>query len=235
MVKRKENKWLDGIMGVVVGDALGVPYEFKSREDMKQDPATGMRGYGTYNMPPGTWSDDSSMTLASLASLNEIRREGMPVDFQDMMERFVSWAEKGEYTPYGETFDIGRTTLDAVHRYQKNGRDISTCERFGEHDNGNGSLMRIMPVCLYAYELQKERRISDEAAVTLIHTASGLTHKHIRSKIACGLYYFCVRAILDVGGSLMDCLQSRDGPFTRISWTISGSCSFTTAVAGCSH
>ena len=68
--------------------------------------------------------------------------------------------------------------------------------------------MRIMPVCLYAYELQKERRISDEAAVTLIHTASGLTHKHIRSKIACGLYYFCVRAILDGDRSLMGCLQS---------------------------
>ena len=202
------NKWLDGIMGVVVGDALGVPYEFRSRDEMKQDPATDMRGYGTYNMPPGTWSDDSSMTLASLASLNEIRREGMPVDFQDMMERFTSWAVKGEYTPYGEVFDIGRTTLDAIHRYKKSGQDIFHCGGSGEHDNGNGSLMRIMPVCLYAYELQNNQGLSDEDAIALIHTASGMTHNHIRSKIACGLYYFCVRTVLDGRGSMTDRLQS---------------------------
>ena len=208
MGRQEEHKWLDSIMGVVVGDALGVPHEFRSRDEMKKDPATNMRGYGTYNMPPGTWSDDSSMTLASLVSLNESRRKGAPADFQDMMERFESWAVKGEYTPYGETFDIGRTTLDAVHRYQKNGRDTSTCGGSGEHDNGNGSLMRIMPVCLYAYELQKNQGLSNEDAVTLIHTASGLTHNHIRSKIACGLYYFCVRAILDEEGSLADRLQS---------------------------
>ena len=68
--------------------------------------------------------------------------------------------------------------------------------------------MRIMPVCLYAYELQKNQRLSDGDAVTLIHTASGLTHNHIRSKIACGLYCFCVRAVLDGEGSLADRLQS---------------------------
>ena len=99
MGRRQENKWLDGIMGVVVGDALGVPYEFRSRDEMKPDPATDIRGYGTYNLPPGTWSDDSSMTLASLVSLNESRRKGMPADFRDMMEQFAFWAVKGEYTP----------------------------------------------------------------------------------------------------------------------------------------
>ena len=148
------------------------------------------------------------MTLASLVSLNESRRNSEPVNFQDMMERFVFWAVKGEYTPYGEMFDIGGTTLDSIHRYRKNGQDIFACGGSGEHDNGNGSLMRIMPVCLYAYELQKDHGLSDEDALTLIHTASGLTHNHIRSKVACGLYYFCVRAILDEDGSLLDRLQS---------------------------
>ena len=63
MGRHEENKWLDGIMGVVVGDALGVPYEFRLRDEMKQDPAADMRGYGTYNLPPGTWSDDGSNRL----------------------------------------------------------------------------------------------------------------------------------------------------------------------------
>ena len=204
----KKNIWLDGIMGVVAGDALGVPYEFRTRDEIRTDPAVDMRGFGTYNMPPGTWSDDSSMTLASLVSLNESRRKGEPVDFQDMTDRFVSWAETGEYTPYGETFDIGNATSQALHRYQTGGRDIFACGGCGENDNGNGSLMRIIPVCLYVYELQKGQGLSDEDAITLIHTASGLTHNHIRSKIACGLYYFCVCAILDEQGGIADRLRS---------------------------
>ena len=58
-----QNIWKDGIIGLMVGDALGVPVEFSSREDREHDPVIGMRAYGTHNQPAGTWSDDSSMTL----------------------------------------------------------------------------------------------------------------------------------------------------------------------------
>lgn len=65
------NKIYDGIMGLVVGDALGVPVEFKKRDTFH---VTDMIGYGTYNQPPGTWSDDSSMTLATLESIGRFKR-----------------------------------------------------------------------------------------------------------------------------------------------------------------
>ena len=84
-----DNPILNGVMGLVVGDALGVPVEFKDRESLKQDPVTNMRGYGTYNQPPGTWSDDSSMTLALLDSL----KDGL--DYKDIMDKFISWYDKG--------------------------------------------------------------------------------------------------------------------------------------------
>lgn len=61
--------YLDGMMGLIVGDALGVPVEFSSREEMKKHPVTDMTGYGTYPVPAGSWSDDSSMALASLSAL----------------------------------------------------------------------------------------------------------------------------------------------------------------------
>ena len=109
-----DNPILNGVMGLVVGDALGVPVEFKDRESLKQDPVTNMRGYGTYNQPPGTWSDDSSMTLALLDSL----KDGL--DYKDIMDKFISWYDKGEYTPYGKMFDIGIATRQALSRY-KNG------------------------------------------------------------------------------------------------------------------
>lgn len=63
--------YLDGIMGLVVGDALGVPVEFTYREELKKSPVVGMMGYGTYPMPEGSWSDDSSMALATLSALHD--------------------------------------------------------------------------------------------------------------------------------------------------------------------
>lgn len=192
------NIWLDGIMGVVIGDALGCPVQFVDREELKTGPVDDMEGHGTYNMPEGTWTDDSSMTLALLASI----REKKAIDLEDIMKRFAKWLVDGEYTPFGKAFDIGGGTMAAITRYLRD-RDISTCGGTTDHDNGNGSLMRIMPACLYAYD----KNMSDKDAVNMIHDVAGLTHNHIRGQIACGLYYFCVKEVLDVTGSLKECLQ----------------------------
>lgn len=72
----KKNIWLDGMMGVVVGDALGCPVQFLSREEIKNRDkglVTGMESGGVYNMPEGTWTDDSSMAIATMASIIEKR------------------------------------------------------------------------------------------------------------------------------------------------------------------
>ena len=194
----KNNLWLNGIMGVVVGDALGCPVQFTDREELRSGPVTDMEGYGTFNMPEGTWTDDSSLTLALLVSI----REKKAIDLEDIMYRFADWLENGNYTPYGQSFDIGNATMSSIIRYLKD-RDVTTCGGRTDHDNGNGSLMRIMPVCLYAYE----KNLSDEEAVKIIHDVASLTHNHLRGKIACGLYYFCVKAILDEDGDLISRLQ----------------------------
>lgn len=193
-----KNIWLDGIMGVVVGDALGCPVQFMDREELKEGPVTDMEGYGTFNMPEGTWTDDSSLTLALLSSI----REKQTIDLEDIMYRFADWLENGKYTPYGQSFDIGGATMSSIIRYLKD-RDITTCGGRTERDNGNGSLMRIMPACLYAYE----KNLEDEDAIQIIHDVAGLTHNHLRGKIACGLYYFCVKAVLKEDGELIDRLQ----------------------------
>ncbi len=187
--------WKDGIMGVVTGDALGCPVQFRSREEIACDPVTKMTGYGTYNMPPGTWTDDSSMTLATLAGIAE---KGT-IDLEDIMTRFALWLEKGEYTPYGEAFDNGRTTTMSIMRFLRDA-DVEECGGRAAGDNGNGSLMRILPACLFACDGVKEGKMTDEEAVSLIHKVSGLTHNHLRSKIACGLYFFLIRGILDSDG-----------------------------------
>lgn len=195
------NIWLDGMMGLIVGDALGCPVQFMSREEIAgraAGPVKGMESGGAFDMPEGTWTDDSSLALAAMDSIQELGK----VDLKDIMINFVDWYEEGEYTPFGEAFDIGNTCSLAIENFEK-GQDPMTCGGTSEISNGNGSLMRIMPACLYAYD----RKLRTEAAVKIVHEVGGLTHNHLRAKIACGLYYFCVKEILDGTGSLKDRLQ----------------------------
>lgn len=172
-----KNKIMGGIVGHVVGDALGVPVEFTSRAHCKANPVTGMRGYGTYNQPAGTWSDDSSMLFATMESLvlNKcfIR--------SDMMNRFYRWAMHGAYTPHGVAFDIGGTTRTAIARWAV-GRE--ECGLSDEKSNGNGSLMRILP---FAIGL---------ANGEIIWCASAMTHAHMRSIAACFLYSSIVQCVM---------------------------------------
>ena len=196
------NIWKDGMLGLIVGDALGVPVEFMSRTELMKNPVTGMREYGTHHQPRGTWSDDSSMALAELDSIRTVGT----IDYTDMMERFSRWCMHGEYTPFGEVFDIGIATSRALMNYAKGMAPLESGGKT-EWDNGNGSLMRILPICLYLFERQKKVCTSENESIYMIHAVSALTHAHVRSQIACGIYYFLVKAILEEEGSLENRLQ----------------------------
>ena len=86
------------MLGHAVADAMGVPVEFESRETLKKDPVTGYRGYGSHSVPAGTWSDDTSMNLASLDSLSR------GLDYGDMLERFAARQGKRLTRPAGELY-----------------------------------------------------------------------------------------------------------------------------------
>lgn len=176
-----------GILGGVVGDALGVPYEFKSRSDMTKYPATTMRGYGTYRQPPGTWSDDSSMTIATLDSLAN------GLDYEDLMIKFCQWIIQGEYTQYGNVFDYGNTTYSALRNYWDKKLNPLKCGLDGAHDNGNGSLMRIMPVILYV----NAKGLAIDKQVGVVGAVSSLTHAHSISKASCNIYNFISQEVID--------------------------------------
>lgn len=195
--------WRDGIYGLVTADALGVPVEFENRSARILDPVEDMRGYGVHNQVPGTWSDDSSMTIATLDSIFE--KDG--IDYEDIMIRFGNWCLYGDYTCGGELFDIGNTTVDAIKRWGRGAKPLDS-GAVEEYSNGNGSLMRVLPACLFLYEEEKKGKISERQCVGTICDISSLTHAHLRSQIACSIYYFLVKAILDyTDESLIDRLQ----------------------------
>ena len=164
------NAVYNGIIGLVVGDALGVPYEFRQRDSFE---CRNMTGYGTYNQPAGTWSDDSSLTLATLDSL--IKNKGK-IKLDDMMKRFRNWLYNKQYTPHGETFDVGNTTRFAIASYDSEKNNVYSCGCRKITDNGNGSLMRILPLVFI------------DAGGKEVFEVSGLTHAHCISQTACMIY-----------------------------------------------
>ncbi len=187
------NPVLNGIMGLVVGDALGVPVEFQDRESLRKDPVIDMRGYGTYSQPLGTWSDDSSMTLALLDSL----KEGL--DYEDIIDKFIGWYDRGEYTPHGDIFDIGIATRKALQRYL-DGTSPLESGGLSEYDNGNGSLMRILPILFYLQANYGNEFLDKNEAFEIIHKISALTHGHKRSQMACGIYISIALSIIPERG-----------------------------------
>lgn len=176
------------VFGHAVADALGVPVEFTSRVTLQREPVTGMRGFGTYDMPPGTWSDDTTMALATLDSL------AYGINYDDAMRRFCDWKQNAAYTATDEVFDIGVTTSYALNRFL-HGTPAMECGCVGYRDNGNGSLMRIYPVVLYCCLLHPDE-YSTDAMIQLVHNYSALTHAHPRSMIGCGIYAFVLNALL---------------------------------------
>lgn len=183
----RENKIYGGLFGFCVGDALGVPVEFSTREEREQDPIKEMRAYGTYHQPFGTWSDDTSLTICLIDAINR----GYSV--QKVAENFVKFYEKGYFTPYGEVFDIGNSTRDSIIKIST-GKNPIDCGGRTESDNGNGSLMRILPIAFYG------KKLNGQELVKLIEEISSLTHGHNRSKLACIFYIeFAIQIIEGYG------------------------------------
>ena len=179
-----KQKIYNTLYGAIVADALGVPVEFKEREYLKENPVTDMTGYGTYNLPKGSWSDDSSMMLCLADSIGNTKG----IDYEDIMKNFSDWLFKHKYTPDGKTFDCGRTCSKAICNYKLDGISPVECGGPGERDNGNGSLMRIAPLPLYLFQKYGPDAMSKEESYDIVHKVSSLTHRHKISLIGCDIY-----------------------------------------------
>ena len=175
---------------------MGVPYEFKERGFFECED---MIGYGTHDQPEGTWSDDSSMMLATCKSLKE---NDLRVDIDDMRSKFLAWMNEAEFTPHGEVFDIGIATSGALS---------TGVPRSDERSNGNGSLMRILPLAFVGCT-------DDE-----VRAVSGITHDHWISKEACVIYVNIIKKYLVESAkatrSLADIIRvlpEMEAPFDRL-------------------
>lgn len=177
-----------GLYGLLVGDALGVPYEFHDPANLPERvtmvPPEGFRRAhpGT---PPGTWSDDGAHALCLLASLLSTGE----VDLLDLGRLMLAWDRDGYMAVDGRVFDIGNATTLALARRAR-GVLPEACGGTHDHSNGNGSLMRVLPLALW-------HEGSDAELVHLARRQSLLTHAHPRSQACCALYCLWARRLLE--------------------------------------
>jgi ADP-ribosylglycohydrolase len=171
------------VYGHLVGDAIGVPYEFGHHTQTVE-----LRGHGTHNQPPGTVSDDGALMLGLLDSLLSVG-----FDPEDQGRRALAWADEGRYAAGGVVFDIGNTTSAALSRL-RSGVPALEAGPTGERDQGNGSLMRILPAALV------DVPADDVALVERAQLASRVTHGHPSCEVACALYVLVARTLLEHPG-----------------------------------
>lgn len=178
-----------GLLGLLIGDALGVPYEFHQPQalpplaEIEFAPPPGFRRSHA-SVPPGTWSDDGAQALALLASL----LEQDTLDLQDFGRRLVAWYRDGYMAVDGVVFDVGIQTRQAIGSMIAN-TPAAQAGPTDEYANGNGSLMRVLPLALW-------HQGSDRDLVDQAHKQSLPTHGHPRSQVCCALYCLWARRLL---------------------------------------
>lgn len=168
------------LLAIATADALGVPVEFEPRYAREMDPVTGMRGHGTFDQPAGTWSDDFSLTAVTIESFIHAGPDHIDVD--DLGRRFQNWLDFDYWTVDG-VFDVGIATRAAIERMREGCR-AEEAGGSGEYDNGNGALMRILPLLLHP--LYQAGNASERQK--LIGQVASVTHRHPRSTLACFIY-----------------------------------------------
>lgn len=182
------SKIKDGIIGHAIGDAMGVPVEFCIRENLLEKPITEMIGHKSHDVPAGTWSDDTSMEIATIDSIINKKE----IDCKDVMMNFYYWLKDAKYTPYGEVFGAGRTCIRSIINFSK-GYNLDQCGQNFINSNGNGSLMRILPIAYYCHY----RKTKEMETYEIIKEVSSLTHAHEISVLGCYIYVNYVMLLLN--------------------------------------
>jgi ADP-ribosyl-[dinitrogen reductase] hydrolase len=170
---RMRDRARGALVGLAVGDAIGVPLEFTAKDRCR--PVEGMIGGGPFRLNPGEWTDDTSMALALAASLLET--EGL--DERDLMNRFCDWRDRGEYSHNGRCFDVGNTVSAALARYRRSGDAVAGST--DPHTAGNGSLMRLAPVSIRC-------AFNQIACAEIARRQSATTHGALEAVEACAAY-----------------------------------------------
>lgn len=169
-------KYIDGLMGFSIGDAMGIPSKNKSRDELLKNPVTKMIGFETYNLPEGTWGQATSLTIATIDSINNKNE----IDLNDIALKFSAYKNHSNYTANNEVFDLKTSIKKSIDIYDEDRTNLET----GTESIDNGSLMRMLPIAYYSIE----KKLKDFEILDLIKKISSLTHKNEICIMGCYIY-----------------------------------------------
>lgn len=167
------------LTAVALGDALGFPIQHDTRSNPFDEPVNQMVDHQATGVPAGTWSDDTSMSVASLVSLT------FGYNLYDLMMRYSQWYHLGDYTPFNRAYDVDETTKAAIKRFES-GVEPILCGGTLDSDNNNTALKRLMPLAFFI--LTKNRQYTfDDATVKMIHDYTAITNRTPKTFIGSGI------------------------------------------------
>ncbi|MEJ5138723.1 MULTISPECIES: ADP-ribosylglycohydrolase family protein [Acinetobacter] len=186
----KQDQLKGAIYGLLVGDAVGVSYEFLLAEQLPAYDQIEMLPPNNFaktypHIPVGTWSDDGAQALCLLDSLLYKNK----MDTEDFMKRICNWYQCGYMAVDFQVFDVGVQTAEAIRNYLS-GVPLLQVANNDVLANGNGSLMRVLPLAIW-------HQGSDIQLIEDAYAQSHVTHAHLRSKVCCALYCLWARSILN--------------------------------------
>lgn len=197
--KLEQDQLLGGLYGLLIGDAVGVPYEFKRSSDIPAveeidmvPPVNFKKGWmkAWSNIPTGTWSDDGALSLCLLEALMQGRVTQERID--TFVNKALRWKNEGYLAVDNNRFDIGNQTNAALTAIESGLRsDYFDPIEADENSNGNGSLMRTLPVALFY-----TNKVEVVEMVEMAGLQSHITHPHQRSKLCCMMYALIARNLL---------------------------------------
>ncbi len=154
-----EDRFIGSILGLAIGDAMGMPFEGWQPDQIRDywrdkvflpSPPRGLE--------PGQYTDDTLMAICHLKSLIDSGR----MEPGDTAQKFIQWFDSGELR------GIGRSTAISMQRL-KQGRSWQESGATGEYAAGNGGAMRIAPVGLFYYNDLKSLKEAVRQAVVITH------------------------------------------------------------------
>lgn len=173
-------KYIDGLMGFVIGDAAGIPNYAKTREELLKKPVTKMTANETYDMPEGTWGDNTSMMIATIDSINAKN----DIDFNDIALKYAAFKNHHQYTANHEVFKLNPTCGKAIDCFEENHDDPLTCGIADSNANDAGALNRILPIAYFALD----KKLKDFEVLELVKKISSLTHANEICLMGCYIY-----------------------------------------------
>lgn len=169
----------DGLIGLAVGNAMGVPTETTSREELLEKPVIKMMPRIRDGIPKGAWNDSTSLTIATIDAMIH-----KGIDYNEIAESFVKWFTANQFCSLKESFDVGETTLKALVSFTQHLESAENCGLSGIQDNGNGSLIRMLPLAYYFVA----SKATERDILEITRNVSSITHAHEISVCGCYIY-----------------------------------------------